>query len=143
MEIKPRHNRKAVSGESIGVSETAVESWMERIKEHCKRYDQRDIWNMNKRGCFFKSLPAKGLAQIGKRAKGWEKLKAEDYCCIFCKCRWRKTGKPIVIWQSKKSTCFRLARAPDKLTGVFILMIPNLGCKQKLWKRSSIRSIFK
>ena len=24
-----------------------------------------------------------------------------------------------MIWQSKKSTCFRLARAPDKLTEVF------------------------
>ena len=83
MEIKPRHNRKAVSGESIGVSDTAVESWMERIKEHCKRYDQRDIWNMNKRGCFFKSLPAKGLAQIGKRAKGWEKLKQRITVAFF------------------------------------------------------------
>ena len=118
MEIKPRHNRKAISCESISVSETTVESWMKWIKELCKGYDQRDIWNMNKSSCFFKSLPAKGLAQKGKKAKGWEKVKAEDYCCIFCKCRWRKIGKPIVIWRSKKLRCFRLARAPNKHTEV-------------------------
>ena len=34
---------KQISGESLGVSENAVKSWMERIKERCKRYDQRDI----------------------------------------------------------------------------------------------------
>ena len=73
---------------------------------------------MNKSSCFFKSLPAKGLAQKGKKAKGWEKVKAEDYCCIFCKCRWRKIGKPIVIWRSKKLRCFRLARALNKHTEV-------------------------
>ena len=38
---------KQIAGESLSVSETTVESWIERIKEFCKGYDQRDIWNMN------------------------------------------------------------------------------------------------
>ena len=59
---------KQISGESFGVSETAVESWMERIKELYKGYDQRDIWKMDENGCFLKALPAKGLAQKGKKA---------------------------------------------------------------------------
>ena len=56
-------------GEYPGVSETTVESWMERIKELCKGYDQRDIWNMDESGCFFKALSAKGLAQKGKKPR--------------------------------------------------------------------------
>ena len=34
---------KQISGESLDVSQTTVESWMERIRELCKGYDQKDI----------------------------------------------------------------------------------------------------
>ena len=63
--MKERH----FSGESLRFSETTVESWIERIKEFCKGHDQRDIWNMNESGCFFKALSAKGLAQKGKKTR--------------------------------------------------------------------------
>ena len=66
---------KQISGESLDVSQTTVESWMERIKELCKGYDQRDILNMDESGCFFKALPAKGLAQKGKKTNGGKKSK--------------------------------------------------------------------
>ena len=62
---------KQISGESLDVC--TVESWMERMKELCKGYDQRDILNMDESGCFFKALPAKGLAQKGKKTKGEKK----------------------------------------------------------------------
>ena len=58
-----------ISGECLSVFETTVESWMERIKEFCKGYDQKDIWNINESGCFLKALPGRGLAQKGKKAK--------------------------------------------------------------------------
>ena len=66
---------KQISGESLDVSQTTMESWMERIKELCKGYDQRDILNLGESGCFFKALPAKGLAQKGKKIKGGKKSK--------------------------------------------------------------------
>ena len=50
-----------------------VESWMERIKELCKGYDQRDIWNKDESGCFFKAFPVKDLGQKGKKAKDGKK----------------------------------------------------------------------
>ena len=37
---------KQISGESLKVSKTTIESWMQRIKELCKGYDHRDILNM-------------------------------------------------------------------------------------------------
>ena len=44
---------KQISGESLDVSKTTIESWMERITELCKGYDHNDILNMDESGCFF------------------------------------------------------------------------------------------
>ena len=117
---KPSHGikEKQISGESLDVSQTTVESWMERIKEICKGYDQRDILNMDESGCFFKALPAKGLAQKGKKTKGGKKSKQRITVAFFVRADGGKVGKPIVIWRSKKPRCFRLASASDKLAEV-------------------------
>ena len=61
---------KQISGESLDVSKTTIESWMERIQELCKGYEDKDIINMDESGCFLKDLPTKGLAQKGKKSKG-------------------------------------------------------------------------
>ena len=109
---------KQISGESLDVSQTTVESWIERIKELCKGYDQRDILNMDESGCFFKALPAKGLAQKGNKTKGGKKSKQRITVAFFVSADGGKVGKPIVIWRSKKPRCFRLASASDKLAEV-------------------------
>ena len=109
---------KQISGESLDVSQTTVESWMERIKELCKGYDQRDILNIDKSGCFFKALPAKGLAQKGKKTKGGKKLKQRITVAFFISADGGKVGRPIVIRRSQKPRCFRLASASDKLAEV-------------------------
>ena len=109
---------KPISGESLYVSQTTVESWMERIKELCKGYDQGDILNMDESGCFFKALPAKGLAQKGKKTNGGKKSKPRITVAFFVSADGGKIGKPIVIWRRKKPRCFRLASASDKLAEV-------------------------
>ena len=109
---------KQLSGESLDVSQTTVESWMERIKELCKGYDQRDILSMDESRCFFKALPAKGLAQKGKKTKGEKKSKQLITVAFFVSGDGGKVGKSIVISRSKKPRCFRLASASDKLAEV-------------------------
>ena len=109
---------KQISGESLDVSQTAVESWMELIKELYKGYEQRVILNMDESGCFFKALPAKGLAQKEKKTKGGKKSKQRITVAFFVSADEGKVGKSIVIWQSKKPRCFRLASASDKLAEV-------------------------
>ena len=109
---------KQISGESFDVSQTTVESWMERVKELCKGYDQRDILNMDESGCFFKALPEQGLAQKGKKTKGGKKSKQRITAAFFVSADGGKVGKPIVIWRSKKPRCFQLASASDKLAEV-------------------------
>ena len=74
----------------------------------------RDL-NLDESGCFFKELPAKGLAQKGKKTKGGKKSKQRITVAFFVSTDGGKVGKPIVIWRSKKPRCFRLASASDKL----------------------------
>ena len=69
---------------------------------------------MDESGCFFKVLPAKGLAQNGMKAKGGKKSKQKINVAFFV----GAGGGKVVIWQIKNSTCFRLASALDKLAKV-------------------------
>ena len=109
---------KQISGESLDVPITTIESWMERIKELCSGYDDKDILNMDESGCFFKALPTKGLAQKGKKSKGGKKSKQRITVAFFVSADGEKVGKQIVIWRSKNPRCFRLASAADKLEKV-------------------------
>ena len=91
---------------------------MERIRELCKGYDQKDIWNMDESGCFFKALPSKGLTRKGKKTKKGKKSKQRITVAFFVSADGAKVGKPIVIWRSKKPRCFKLASAPATLAEV-------------------------
>ena len=91
---------------------------MERIKELCKGYDHKDILNMDERGCFFKDLATKCLAQKGKKSKGGKMSKQRITVAFFVSANEEKVGKLIVIWHSKTPRCFRLASAANKLSEV-------------------------
>ena len=93
---------RQISGESLDVSEVTVGSWIERLRELCKGYHLKDIWNMDESGCFFKALPSKGLAHKGKKCKGRKKSKQRMAVASFVSADGGKVGKPIVIWKSKK-----------------------------------------
>ena len=67
----------------MDASETTVESWTERLRELCKGYDLRGIWNMDESGCFFKALPNKGLAKKGKKSKGGKRSKQRITVAFF------------------------------------------------------------
>ena len=86
-----------ISVESLDVSKTRIESWMERIKELCKGYDNNDILNMDESGCFFKDLPTKGLTQKGKKSKGGKKSKQRVTVAFSVSADGEKVGKRIVI----------------------------------------------
>ena len=109
---------KQISGESLDVLTTTFESWMERIQELCKGYEDKNIINMDESGCFFKALPTKGLALKGRKSKGGKKSKQRVTVAFFVSADGEKVGKPIVIWRSKTPRCFRLASAADKLSKV-------------------------
>ena len=93
---------KQISGESLDVSEVTDGSWIECVRELCKGYHLKDIWNMDESGCFFKALPSKGLAHKGKKCKGGKKSKQRMTVAFFVSADGGKVGMPIVIWKSEK-----------------------------------------
>ena len=87
-------------------------------KLHFLSYDHKDILNAVERGCFFKALSTKNLAQKGKKSKGGKESKQRIKVAFFVSADGGKVGKRILIWRSKTSRCFRLGNAADKLSKV-------------------------
>ena len=56
---------------------------MERLRELCKEYQFKDICNMDKSGCFFKTLPTKGLARKGKKNVKMEESQSKKWQLRF------------------------------------------------------------
>ena len=48
------------------MSTKTATSWMERINKLTEGYSLKNIWNMDKSDCFFKTLPDKGLVEKEK-----------------------------------------------------------------------------
>ena len=60
--VKERH----IVEEAGDVSTKTATSWMERINKLTEGYSLKNIWNMDKSDCFFKTLPDKGLVEKEK-----------------------------------------------------------------------------
>ena len=110
--------QKQISGESFDLSEVTVGSWVEWLRELCKGYQLKDIWNIDESGCFFEALSSKGLAQKGKKCKCGKKSKQRMTVAFFVSADGGKVYKPIVIWKSKKPRCFKRTNAASKLKQV-------------------------
>ena len=124
---------KVIVGEAGDVPEETVDSWIERIRELTKGYELRDVWNMDETGCFFQALPARGLVEKGKRAKGGKKSKQRFTLAFFVSADGGKVCDPVVIWKSKKPRCFN--RLPGRSTrGLGIQYYSN----HKSWMETSI-----
>ena len=55
---------RRIVGEVEDVSTETITSWMDRINELIEGYSLvKNIWNIDKSGCFFKALPDKGLVE--------------------------------------------------------------------------------
>ena len=100
---------KQISGESLGVSETTVESWMERIKERMQKIWPEKYMEQEWKWLFFQNVACKGFNSEGKERQGWKNSKKRNTAAFLVSANGGKVGKPIVIWWSKKPRCFRLA----------------------------------
>ena len=82
---------------------------------------------MDESDCFFKALPAKGLAQKAKKANGGKNSRQRITVAFFVTADGGKVAKPTVIWRSKKPRCFQYASASDELAEVSYF--DDSGCK--------------
>ncbi|XP_057308163.1 tigger transposable element-derived protein 6-like [Hydractinia symbiolongicarpus] len=123
---------RRIVGEAGDVSTETVTSWMERIKELVEGYSLENIWNMDESGCFFKALPAKGLVEKGKQAKGGKKSKLRLTVAFFVNAAGEKIDQPVVIWKSKVPRCFKKLKDPSRPANVHYFSNP------KSWMTSQV-----
>ena len=106
---KKRRNIKQmkVSGESGDVSGATVQSWKERLPHILEGYNACDIWNLDETGCFWRTLPDKGLCQRAKECKGDKKCKQRITVTFIVNAAGGSEVKPVVIWTSENPRCFK------------------------------------
>ena len=93
-------------GQSGDVRGDTVTSWKERLPEILRGYDKRDVFNIDKTGCFWRALPDRGFGQKRKKCKGgkWSKCR---FTIAFLVNADGEKETPIVIWTSESPRCFR------------------------------------
>ena len=80
---------------------------------------------MDKSGCFFKTLPTKGLAKKEKKAKGGKRSKQRITVAFFKDVR-EKVGKTTVTWTRKEPRCFRQNGGASKIAEVAYFFYPKI-----------------
>lgn len=106
-----RHNisLKAISGESQDIDTNAVLSWKERLPNICAGYDERNIFNADETGLFFKQLPSRTLAAKHDMCAGGKLSKERLTVLLACNSIGEKL-RPMVIEKAKCPRAFREAR---------------------------------
>jgi len=61
-----------------------VADWGERLKTLCEGYAQRDIFNADETGLFYRALPTRLLVIKGDEAKGGNKSKDRITVLLAC-----------------------------------------------------------
>ena len=85
---------------------------------------------MDECGCFFKTLPDKGLVEKEKQVKDdkiSKKRKNKKTVTFFANVTWEKVNQPIVIWKNKHPHCFKKLQDPSHPANVHYFRILNLG----------------
>ena len=59
-----------ISGESASVPENICDDWKAKLQDLISGYDQKDVFNMDEIGVFFRALPDKTLVVKGQDCKG-------------------------------------------------------------------------
>lgn len=116
--FRMRHNIvfRAICGESAQVNEDIVVEWKLRVPQITSGYSDRDIFNMDETGLFFKAIPDKTLTLKGEQCKGGKMAKQRltlGLCANLC----GEKEEPIVIHTSNRPRCFKNTNM--SLLGVF------------------------
>lgn len=77
LECFKRRNIKlsVMCGEAADVDNAVIDDWKERAKYNVEGYDMRDIFNADKTGLLYRSLPNKTLSMKGEHCSGGKKNK--------------------------------------------------------------------
>ena len=117
---------KQISGESIDVCETTVESCMEKLRPHAKAKIWKIFGTCMKVANFSEHFQRKGYLKKERKPKV-----ESDHMAVafFARADGGKAQKPIVTRKSKKPRCILQANTTKKILQVLYFLSQSLGCK--------------
>ncbi|XP_042907632.1 tigger transposable element-derived protein 6-like [Parasteatoda tepidariorum] len=74
---------KTLCGESANVDKDLCQDWKSRLPIILAGYEDRDVYNLDETGLFFRALPTKSLVEKAEVAKGGKQAKQRLTVC-FC-----------------------------------------------------------
>jgi len=106
--FRARHNIgfKTVSGEANDVDDVTVEEWKERLRHLVEGYDEKDIFNGDELGLFYRQLPNKSLTLKGETCSGG-KMSKERLTVYLCANMKGEFEVPMVIGKAARPRCFK------------------------------------
>lgn len=108
--FKKRHNiiQKVISGECASVNTADCEFWKQTVlKEILDEYAQKDIFNADETGLFFKCLPNRTLTFKNDPCFGGKHSKQRITVLVAASMLGTEKLKLLVIGKSKSPRCFR------------------------------------
>ena len=120
---------KQISGKSFDLSEVTVGSWKEQLRELCKGYRLKDIWNMDEKWLFFQSTSFQRPCTKREKMWRWKKVKAKNDRCFFVSTDGGKADKTIIIRKSKKRVVLNVQTPHQNLSKFLISQMKSHVCK--------------
>lgn len=106
--FRVRHNIvfRAVCGESADVNQGVVADWKTRVQQITSGYSERDIFNMDETGLFYRAIPDKTLTFKGQQCKGG-KMAKQRLTIALCANLCGEKEQPLVIHTAVRPRCFK------------------------------------
>jgi hypothetical protein len=99
--FQKRHGIRSamLSGEAAEVSMATVEDWKKRLSTICEGYEEKDIFNADETGLFYRTVPSRSLVQKGDSRHGGKLAKERITVMTVCSAAGEKLqllviGKP-------------------------------------------------
>ena len=80
---------------------------------------------MDETDCFLKALPEKGLAEKKNQARGGKKSKTRLTIAFFMNAAGEKAIETLVVWRSKKPSCFKNITSLFRPHGIYYYYNPK------------------
>ena len=107
--FKKRHNIswRVISGESDSVDPLTIESWKPVLSSLIESYDEKNIFNADETGLFYRLLPDKMLSVKGETCNGGKKSKERLTVLLASNMDGSEKLRPLVVGKSKNPRCFK------------------------------------
>lgn len=107
--FKKRHNIKfkKLSGESASVSDNVCSKWKDELKKIIEPYDNKNIFNADETGLFYKCLPDRSMCFKEEKCHGGKNSKERVTILLAANMDGSEKLKPLMIGKSAKPRCFK------------------------------------